>query len=886
MTEQPSNRVKRIKHRPQQHKTLAVGEEMPGFQRSPSDITMRSVEKNDITQSARSSVSEHGFEHISEPNMKDQFHNTTNTAGIKNENNKSTGVTDILSQDELAQTLLSNTPVKPNMDFQHSTMTAIKSTKKQALSHRKSIGTSDDQSEFEMDESIQKSTIMMKRLRSKSEKNEYEAGKDPGQIQLEQAPSHKRHLQDNWGLSILTEDMSLTGEQLSQNVKENYLWSLSKSSLVKLITRIEANSPTVRLYPSRLSSPITSQFDYSNFSSAPPAPLVQTPMPVDLAQSSSQLMAQSTPSPNQPMQDVQSDYFESMVTHFQPTMNTTLSNIQEIGDSLSLSSAPKAVALKVRSGLEDPSKSNASSQPTTPNTPKNTSRLSTGSGTGTGVTGTYHSVKAQELPPYEEMIFMAIADMKQEAGSAPKAILDWVQGHYPVPETFRASCGQAISKAAKKGRLLKEGAMYKLKPGYNYPRRVSRHTGPTRARSQSYNSALPPGIPVIDASSRGSPMNLHHDQINSIIDTNLYGMLSSPAFQVPPHAAGVPTINAQQRLQQAVHPFKFDDRLIGHAPGLQKTSNQDPVNGNESKVGNSVSGPVGLGVTNIPSGKTGENDNGADSDSTRRSSSMSSVSSGPHSYTGAFQAVADAHSVRTLQSQVQRPQLLQQPMGQDRVWAIGGTSGNNQPQGGLVGVVPPTAAGNPLSIMTGGLQQQSIYPGQVLSGRVGVASPLQYNSSSFTNLGPITLSSQSQSPQLHPTFPSQITHPHGPMTINTTLKGAGGIGQGPESTIFTAVASTTAAAAATTPTAPTATAATAAATTAPPDIPSATPATPTPTKLCNFTSLYTPLWIYIPPCIAARFESSDDAFACSNRGSPKSNAYTCTSASHGSFPTG
>jgi hypothetical protein len=39
-----------------------------------------------------------------------------------------------------------------------------------------------------------------------------------------------------------------------------------------------------------------------------------------------------------------------------------------------------------------------------------------------------------------------------------------------VPETFRASCGQAISKAAKKGRLLKEGALYKLKPGYNYPR--------------------------------------------------------------------------------------------------------------------------------------------------------------------------------------------------------------------------------------------------------------------------------------------------------------------------------------------------------------------------------------------------------------------------------
>jgi len=38
----------------------------------------------------------------------------------------------------------------------------------------------------------------------------------------------------------------------------------------------------------------------------------------------------------------------------------------------------------------------------------------------------YNSVKAQDLPPYEEMIFMAIADLREEAGSAPKAILDWV----------------------------------------------------------------------------------------------------------------------------------------------------------------------------------------------------------------------------------------------------------------------------------------------------------------------------------------------------------------------------------------------------------------------------------------------------------------------------
>ncbi|KAF9344044.1 hypothetical protein BGX26_004881, partial [Mortierella sp. AD094] len=843
MAEQPSNRIKRIKHRPQHHKTPTTGlGEMPGFQRSPSDTAMRSLDKSDITHSLSNSISDQGFDPMSEP-LEDI--KTENDNSGSSQHGTLSAATEISSQDEHMQVHLSSTSVKSastNMNPQHSTVPAIKpKSKKHMPSHRRSIDAGEDQNDFEMDESIQKSTIMMKRLRSKSEtrksENEYGAAKDPGQPQLEQAPAHKRHLQDNWksgaigltsnlpmfpsdprvymqlqparedggcGLSALTEDMSLTGEQVSQDVKENYLWSLPKSSLVKLITRIESNSPAVRLYPSRLSSPITSQFDYSNFSLVPPA--TNTPAPVSLAQSSSQDMTMSPLSPAyQAMQGVQSDYFESLVTHFQPTM--PLSSIQEVNDSLSLSTATKTTASKARSGTEDPSKPSApsaSSQPTTPSTPKSSVRPSGGSGSGTGVTGTYHSVKAQELPPYEEMIFMAIADMKQEAGSAPKAILDWVQGHYPVPETFRASCGQAISKAAKKGRLLKEGAMYKLKPGYNYPRRVSRHTGPTRARSHSYNSALPPGLPSIDASSRGSPMTLQHDQINSIIDANLYGMLPSPTFRVPPHPGGTPgfpgtpTQNVQQRLQQPVHPFKYDSRPMGLVTGIQKNPNQDPNSGSsgggvDSKGGNSVSGLVGLGVTNVASGQSGENDNGVDSDSTRRSSSMSSVSSGPHSFTGTFQsadthsralqaqaqAQAQAHTQAQVQAQIQR-RPSQQHIGQDRVWAMAGSSGSNQPQGGLVGVVQPTTTGNPLSIMTGGLQHQSIYPGQVLSGRVGVAvaSPLQFNASSFANLGSMTLPSQ-QSPQSHPSIPPQVSLSHGPMTINTTLTGIGGVGQGP-----------------------------------------------------------------------------------------------------------
>ncbi|KAF9585111.1 hypothetical protein BGW38_003846 [Lunasporangiospora selenospora] len=68
------------------------------------------------------------------------------------------------------------------------------------------------------------------------------------------------------------------------------------------------------------------------------------------------------------------------------------------------------------------------SQPATPTIAKPTrSTLDQRQDMGTGIPMTFASSKAQDLPPYEEMIFMAIADLKQEAGSAPKAILDWVQ---------------------------------------------------------------------------------------------------------------------------------------------------------------------------------------------------------------------------------------------------------------------------------------------------------------------------------------------------------------------------------------------------------------------------------------------------------------------------
>jgi hypothetical protein len=79
------------------------------------------------------------------------------------------------------------------------------------------------------------------------------------------------------GLSAMTEDMSLTGLQVSQEVKENYLRSMTKSNLVKLISRIETAAPNIKLYPSRLSSPTALQSDEIRFMSSTPIDVLMTP---------------------------------------------------------------------------------------------------------------------------------------------------------------------------------------------------------------------------------------------------------------------------------------------------------------------------------------------------------------------------------------------------------------------------------------------------------------------------------------------------------------------------------------------------------------------------------------------------------------------------------
>ncbi|KAG0372031.1 hypothetical protein BGX24_000838, partial [Mortierella sp. AD032] len=723
---------------------------------------------------------------------------------------------------------------------------------------RKSQNVSAEIYGFEMDETIQKSAIMVKRLRSKSEsrksENEYGDDMEPSDEQHGQTPPYKRQLQshksekmtdfmknqitipphphdylqlqparedggcvicckntdgpgnqivlcdacdrgfhqqcykphiDNkyieiaeleWicyacslplsttssqGLSALAEDMSLSGEEVPQDIKENYLKSLSKANLVKLITRIESRSPSIKLYPSRLSSPSATPQDQERFMSTT---IAETILPFDSRPDQDSIGA----SPTHPsMQGVQADYFDPYVAHFTPVPGSvsgiahpSISSDNHVQGTLASSRQP--VASDVTEFSTNNSTPYPPSQPATPNSTSHTGRQTPIS--GSGLSGPYHSVKAQDLPPYEEMIFMAIADLKQEAGSAPKAILDWVQEHYPVPETFRASCGQAISKAAKKGRLLKEGALYKLKPGYNYPRRISRQSGTTRARSQSYNSALPPGIPVLDPSNRGNSMTGGFDQLNSIIDTNLYGIMPSTAFPGQPHVLGS---NVYANMGPNVMPgvqqpgFKFDPQSFGHSLALQTTGLPGGSSPSDPK-GRNITGLIGLGVTNPPSGNTSDSEHGMDSDLLGpRSSSISSTSSGQQSLPGSVQGSA-AFGGRPLQTQ--RAQQPQQAFPYDRTWVMNVGAGLQSP-GGLARM-PPTP---------GKVHTPSMFPRQVYQRVGGMASPLQFPTQPYGDLGSITIPTQpqAQSPPPHASFVPQTPVSQAGLSTNSAIQAQG-----------------------------------------------------------------------------------------------------------------
>ncbi|KAG0287782.1 hypothetical protein BGZ97_006993, partial [Linnemannia gamsii] len=738
MTEQTSKGAKRSK--PRLHSSRSTqGSDSSHSRRPSSDTEYKSAGAQGSLLSVTSADSEQG----PEGTFLDQAqHYPSLVGGFPPESDGGQILSAIMETTHQAERLkggLSHPHIQTTGYLSSSPSATKLKAKKSVSTGRKSQNTSAEIYPFEMDETIQKSAIMVKRLRSKSEsrksENEYGDEIDPSDERHGQTPPYKRQLQshqsekigdftrnqitippdthvlcdtcdrgfhqqcyrphiDNkyieiaeleWvcyacslplsttssqGISAMAEDMTLSGEEVSQEVKESYLKSLSKANLVKLITRIESSSPSIKLYPSHLSSPSATPVDQERLMSST---IAETILPFDSQPDQDNLRSSPT---HPPTQGLQADYFDPYVAHFAPAAGSSSGKAQPSNNTdnhvqattMTSSSRPPIAS----DGTEFSTNSSTPyppSQPATPNTASHTGRQTPIS----GLTGSYHSVKAQDLPPYEEMIFMAIADLKQDAGSAPKAILDWVQEHYPVPETFRASCGQAISKAAKKGRLLKEGALYKLKPGYNYPRRISRQSGTTRARSQSYNSALPPGIPVLDPSNRGNAIAGSFDQINSIIDANLYGMIPGSAFPVQNQGLG-PQVFASMGSnvmpgvqQQSVAPFKFDAQSFGHPLALQSaglTGNNSP---SDPKSRN-MAGLIGLGVTNPPSGNTSDSELGMDSDLLGpRSSSISSNSSGQQSLAGSLHG-SGTFTPRALQTQRSQPSQLAFPY--DRTWAM------------------------------------------------------------------------------------------------------------------------------------------------------------------------------------------------------------------------
>ncbi|KAG0324738.1 hypothetical protein BG004_003374, partial [Podila humilis] len=413
--------------------------------------------------------------------------------------------------------------------------------------------------------------------------------------------------QSDSGSSELTsfpEDMSLTGAQVTKTVKEQYLWTLRKVDLVRLISRIESNTPGLKLYPSRLSSPTHPATDI------PPVVHTLDSQKYDFSLNRPpEETSQQPPTANNAPTD-QSDYFASHYRSMTGSDNSTRSgsasgpiptertaitpfmqhngvvgtpphplSMHTHGPNVLLGS-PIEQQKKPVSAIKEPRTEPASNQ---------------------GITGisNYNPVKALDLPPYEEMIFMAIADLCEEAGSAPKAILDWVHAHYPVPDTFRASCGQAISKAAKKGRLLKDGALYKLKPGYIYPpKRIPRHAGGGRTRSLSYTSGIPLrlqtlGRPMVKKANMLSPV---YDHMGIIMDGSAFDAVPSAPFLMTQQQV----IVAQNFVPEDMVTSGGDNaQLIKHSFALEKSSL-----GNTDMVKALAVQPGGLVGTSIPSNDT------------------------------------------------------------------------------------------------------------------------------------------------------------------------------------------------------------------------------------------------------------------------------------------
>ncbi|KAG9024392.1 hypothetical protein FRB95_011554 [Tulasnella sp. JGI-2019a] len=130
------------------------------------------------------------------------------------------------------------------------------------------------------------------------------------------------------------------------------------------------------------------------------------------------------------------------------------------------------------------------------------------------------------MPSYEVMICMALAEIADPEGCAPKVIFDWMNSHFPLVNNFRASAHQALQKTFKRGRLQKIGSKYRLNPGWSGGTTSRRTTRRPQAASGAAPPVLPFSVTTTNSWQSMAPVPVLSQQPAGV---------SSPSLTAPPH---------------------------------------------------------------------------------------------------------------------------------------------------------------------------------------------------------------------------------------------------------------------------------------------------------------------------------------------------------------
>lgn len=154
-----------------------------------------------------------------------------------------------------------------------------------------------------------------------------------------------------------------------------------------------------------------------------------------------------------------------------------------------------------------------------------------------------------KLPSYEDMIVNAITHFNDPQGTRPGILYQWMARVYPLTDNFRPSASQALQKAFKKGRVHKNGILYRVNHDYVEGQTATRK--PTRK-------------PRIGNS-------------NGVVSTT---------FSAPPYTKAVPGADGNTPRSQAAgdaqDEFDHDESAAGnkqqapHLQNLQQAAQQSP----------------------------------------------------------------------------------------------------------------------------------------------------------------------------------------------------------------------------------------------------------------------------------------------------------------------